>query len=371
MNAPVADRLGLPLERPQIRLARIVSLYGRNAATPDVLCYLTTYTVRWIDATFDTEDETPAITGTNRSSTLTVVAAAPAGQTFQANQVVTVCEANGHYWILEPYCNGVSYFPGLCDPFEVAASYIPMDSGECEEAPEFGYYFDLGTAGANCCGGNASGRVCLTNDSTGNVWRSATFDCGGDDAYWELDVSAGTVTLYADSEVLIQYTLIGGAWCCLGTNQLRLACPPDDPCATDWPQTICVRPLTEFCAGGSECDYTLYDFTVEVSGFSGGTGGCCSDFNGTWVMSHQSGLIFTSPSSAACSDGFQRNWALTQLFNGKWQLQGTVIGTSDTIIYLADELSCVAPTVFTEFSNDTGCSVPGAPSTLTVTPSLA
>lgn len=341
---------------------------------PSTSCYAETYTVRLIDVDgFDAEDTTPELTPVDRSSTLAITAIAPAGETYVQNSVVVLVKLAGVWWILRQYCHGVTYAPGTCHPLDCLAEYVPQDNSVCEQAPEFGYFFELGNRGADCCDGEANGRVCLTNDDSGDIWRSVIYETSG--CQWELDIQAGTLTLYDTdapyTPTIVQYQLIADAWCCLCPNEMRLACPTSDACADDWPETVCVRPLEEFCEGGDECDYTLYDWTVVVSGFSGGTGGCCDDFNGTWVMSHQSGLIFTSPSSAACSDSFQRNWSLTQLFNGTWQLQGTVIGTSDVIIYLADDLSCSGSTVFTEFSNDTGCTVPGAPSTLTVTPSLA
>lgn len=355
---------------PQIRIGRIVELANANTLTPGLSCYVSTYTVQFVNAEFDTESTEPTLSLTNRSETITVTAIAPADMDPVENQTVLVTKVGPNWYILQEYCDSVTYFPDQdCNPFDCAASYFPDYSGDCDEVPEYGWGADFGTRGAACCGGNANGRICLTNDTSGNEWQSATFDCGDEEtAYWILNTEAGTLKLVTvtGGETLVQYNLIASAWCCMCANKMRLACPPEDPCATDWPTEICVTPNSEYCVGGEECDRGLYDFIVTASGFGGG---CCTEYNATWVMSYQAGPpdIWSSIAPASC-DANQRFAALTKVLSN-WQLSFQPTGPgSDIVTYLASDLSCTSPTVFTVVGTP-GCA--SYPTTLTVSPSLA
>ena len=308
-------------EAGQIRIGRIVGIANANTLTPGLSCYVSTCIVRFVDAEFTGDPTEPVIELTNRSATLTVTAIAPADMNPVDNQTVLLAKIGSNWFLLQEYCDSVTYFPHVdCNPFDCAASYFPDYDGDCEEVPEFGWGADFGTLGAGCCGGNANGRVCLTNDESGNEWQSATFDCGeSDTAYWVLNTDAGTLKLITVSggETLVQYDLIADSWCCMCANKMRLSCPPDSPCAVDWPREICVSPNSEYCLGGEECDRSQYDFTVTAAGFSGG---CCAEYNATWVMSYQAGppeiWVFIAP--AAC-DANQRFAALTKVLSN-WQL---------------------------------------------------
>lgn len=351
----------------QIRLGRIVAIADENVETPGANCYVTTYTVKFINATFDPNDTTPELTLVSRSTSTTVTAIAPADMNPVDNQMVLVAWVGASWWIIQEYCDSVTYFPDQgCDPLDCAADYFPGYSGDCAEVPEFGWGVDFGTLGAACCGGNANGVVCLTNDTSGNEWTGATFDCGeSDTAYWVLDTSAGTLKLKTVSggATLVTYTLIAAEWCCMCANHMRLSCPADT-CATNWPERICVKPNIEYCVGGDECDRSLYDFTVTASGFSGG---CCTEYNATWVMSYQVGPGIWSSIAPANCDANQRFVALSTLLSN-WQLSCQPAGPgADQVYYVASDLSCTSPTVFTYVTG--GCS--SYPATLTVYPSLA
>lgn len=364
------DRPAKPGVEKRLRVGRVVAAVDSNTETPGLECYVSTFSVKFVDAGFDEESETPTLSLADRGPT-TVTAVAPAGANPVPGQTVILFEYRSQWWILQEYCDSVTYFPDQdCDPHNCAPTYFPDYSGDCDGVPEFGWGVDFGTWGLGCCGGNASGVVCLTNDEAGEEWRSVIFDCEeSETAYWALNTELKTLKLVevSSGDILVQYELIAAEWCCMCSNEMRLSCPPDNPCATDWPKKICVKPNTEFCQGGDDCNYADYEFTTTVSGFSGGTGGCCGDYNGTWVIAYQSPNIWVQIKPSTGCDASDRFAAITQLSASLWQLSFQPTFTGDIVTYTAPALSCTDPTEFTRVSSDCGA----APATVTVTPSLA
>lgn len=298
----------------ELRIGAIVAGVGSGG---DSATRVSTYSVRWIDAT----TASGVLTKTNRGAS-TVVAVAPASSVLSPGDVVAVTYKNGRWWIVRNYCRGATYFPFLPSPCApsicVEGSYFPDQTCD-ENAPT--YYFSVGWTSLNqCCGISRDTNVYLI-PAANDDYESETFSCSGETVYWKLTAGASpTLRLLVaadDSTPAVGQVLYrkDSAWCCRCNNLMYLDCPAS-ACSEKLPRLVCIRPSNTF-DGCDLCTETPFSIAITFDTDFANCDTCYDVPAGSYVADFLSSgpagapytylcaWSITLPATAPCTDRFE------------------------------------------------------------------